>query len=640
MISSNVILGGQEGKLQAMVDTILTEDAFAFDLEGQGEFRGVAHLADISWISLASDKVTAVIPMGHPIGTKVVGTRIDPREDKNGKIRKFKLPIYEKPPPQISRANVFEILRPLFFSERLVKVTHGGPAYDFPALPKYYDGQMPWEPWEDSMVLAWLYDENVKKFGLKDRLKALLGWDYDKENIAKRVESHPFNKVSRYSYLDALGTWFLYKYYLPQVEKESPAALELERDQYSAVAAMRYHGQPVDVPRLEQHKVILSKRLVEEEAAVYKAAGTVFNINSPPQRQDVLFGKKREGGQGLKPWKETKTGWSTDRDVMESYPGNPLCEAMLTYADTNKLLNTYVLSWLGDGKDRPCQIYDGRIHTSFKQYGTVTGRYSSAEPNLQNIPRPDTEDGKLLRGAFIAPPGCKLVVADYGQIELVVLAHLIGFGRLFDGFLAGVDPHTIHAAGVLNKDPADVTKDERQKYGKTLGFTIVNGAGIKKVASMIEDTTEAAHRLLDKHEREFPEIYDFKDAAFKEVRSRKPPYLRTLIGRKRRLPGMWSSNNGIRAYSERQLFNTLIQGGAADIIKLAIPRTDVALDAVPGAYLTLTVHDELVVVSPTESAELVRGLMVEAMTGPGIQELIDVPLTVDTAIVDRWSEAK
>lgn len=236
----------------------------------------------------------------------------------------------------------------------------------------------------------------------------------------------------------------------------------------------------------------------------------------------------------------------------------------------------------------------------------------------------------------------KLVVADYGQIELVILAHMIGRGKLFDGFWAGIDPHTMHAAGVLRKDPADVTKNERQLLGKTLGFTIVNGAQYKKVAELAQVSFDRAQEILDDYDTEFPEVPAFKKKQFALARSRRPPYLESpILHRRRRLPELLADERWKRERAERQGFNFLIQGGAADLIKLALPRADALLaEHVPAAGLTLTVHDELVGETPEEFAELVRDLIVEAMIGEEIQKLVRVPLKVEANIVDRWADAK
>lgn len=335
--------------------------------------------------------------------------------------------------------------------------------------------------------------------------------------------------------------------------------------------------------------------------------------------------------------------YSVDADVLESYPDNPVASSLGEYAKISKVLSTYVESWLGNNGEAPL-IIDGYIHAGFQQYGTVTGRFSCRAPNLQNPPRPHTWLGKRLRSLFVPEPGGKLVVADYSQIELVILAHYIGEGALYEGFLQGIDPHTLTAAMVLDKlavigEEGGITKVERQDLGKTLGFAVVYGAGLKKVASMAHLDMNGAKRVMRKHEMMFPEIHAFKQAVINLARSRKPvPYITTLLGRKRRVPALNSRNDKIRMGAERQVFNSLIQGGAGDILKLAMIRLDAILP--PEAKIVMTVHDEIVVSCPEEIAEEVARLMTEAMTGEGIQKLVRVPLKIELNIVDRWDLAK
>jgi DNA polymerase I-like protein with 3'-5' exonuclease and polymerase domains len=664
--SSHVIL--DEARLREAVDYLLTQPGFAFDVESQGENRGIPHLCEVSWLGLASDGIAAVIPMSHPVGEQI-GTRKEPRiyggdGPKAGKTFMATVPVWDDPPPQLRPDIVFEITEPLFMSERLIKVAHGI-TYDVPAITKYLP-EMPCAPLDDTMVLPWLIDENLRNYALKPMTKRVYGVEYDFENVGKCVESFGFNKVAHYNYMDVLYTWFHYQRCLPQIHALGLDAIHaIEQDLMPAMCAMRLAGQPVDVPKLEALRDTLSARLVDQEGSVYSAAGRRFNINSAPQKQELLFLPKDKGGQGLQPWKLTDGGqkkkdagedeshkwYSTDDEVLEGFPRNPLANALRDYGDTHKLLNTYVVSWLGNGEDKPCQIFSGRIHAGFKQGSTVTGRFSCSAPNLQNIPRPDTPDGKLLRETFIAclddycMPDLNgdevLVVGDLGQIELVILAHLIGYGHLFEGFWNGIDPHTVHAAGVLGKAPEDVTKDERQALGKTLGFTIVNGAGPSLVGSMIGGDYKDGLALMKKYDKDFPEVPAFKRKVFEACRDRTPPHVVSLLGRRRTVPSILSGDRGKRSAAERQVFNSLIQGGAADLIKLGMIRTDDRLQQhVPEAYLTMTIHDELVAVSPRNKAEQVRELMIDGMTGPGIQRYVKVPLTVECSIGERWSDCK
>jgi DNA polymerase I-like protein with 3'-5' exonuclease and polymerase domains len=313
-------------------------------------------------------------------------------------------------------------------------------------------------------------------------------------------------------------------------------------------------------------------------------------------------------------------------------------DALLDYQDVYKIYTTYVLGYIGD-ETHDCRIYEGRVYTDFVQYGTKTGRFSSRDPNLQNIPRPDTELGKLVRGAFIADEGHKLVVADYGQIELVVLAHYLGRGKLYEGFWEGIDPHVMTAAMVLGKRPEDITKDERQKFGKSINFAVVYGAGISKVASMIGCGNQEAKAVLNKHRAEFPEIYEYKDFVLSECRRNvKDPHIRTILGRKRRVPEINWSDEDMRHFAERQVFNSLIQGSSADLLKTAMVRYD-NLRA-DDMQLLLNVHDELVTTAPDGRIDAASEVLREAMTGKEIQALVDVPLTIDLAVADRWSDCK
>lgn len=653
MLSSNVVL--TPGRLAETVDYFLNEPEgiLSFDMETSGENRGVPYCNSASWIGLAARGRTAVIPFGHPIGSKIASWTKEPRTDKNGKVRMFKVPVYELPPPQMERDQVFGMLRPLFWSGKVL--LGSGLQFDLATIAKYFGGEIPPGPHCDTIVLRWLIDENRKRYGLKYITKDIYGFSYDDEEVGKCVEKHPFNMVGHYLHCDVLFPLFEYRRLRPLIDEWGlEKVYKLEMDLLPVLARMRLTGMPVDVARLEEMRADLGPRIEQVEGEIYQAAGRKFNINATRQKQEVLYLPKTKGGQGLKPWRLTGGGkerqdlgmapgitdYSTDAEALESYVGNPVVDALLNYQEWAKLLNTYVLGYLGDptAKDKPCRIFDGKIFADFVQYGTKTGRFSCREPNLQNVGRPDTELGKLIRGAFIAEPGHKLIVADYEQIELVVLAHYLGQGALYEGFLKGIDPHTMTAALVLGKHPDDVTKSERQKYGKSINFAVVYGAGDGKVASMIGCKLAQARAFLDKHEVEFPEIYGFKEFVLDECRRQTPPHIRTLFGRMRRVPGIHSRDRGMRMYSERQAFNSLIQGTSADIIKLAMIR--VAGDMPSWMKLHLTVHDELVTSAPTGRCDEGKGILLNAMTGPGIGDILRVPLKSDCAIVDRWSAAK
>lgn len=663
MRTSDIVL--TEDHLREVVDYFLTQDSFAFDVEAQGDYRDVSHLCSLSWISLATRGMCVVIPFGHPNGDSIIGEKMVPEQYKSGKkkgtYRMVPGVAYDNPPAQLDPATVFQILKPLFFSPFITKIGHDV-VYDLAAVTKYF-GQIPPGPYFDTKIGFWVLDESRIQIGLKDEIEDIYDFRYDFENIGACVEKYPFSLVAYYSYCDAKYAWLFYLRILAGLEEQGLTQIfELEMDLMHAMVEMRLQGARVDIERLRELQVTLNEKITVAEANVYKAAGKKFLISSNKQKQEILYGSRLDGNQGLKPWKLTKGGikkqkanqpvtiydYATDDAVFDSYPGNELCKAIQDYAEISKLKTSYVDSYLGTD-EKPSLIYNEHIHAGFKQYGTVTGRFSCKSPNLQNIPRPYTELGELIRGAFIAEPGGKLVVADYSQIELVVLAHYIKSGALYEGFLKGIDPHTTTAAMVTDQDPAELAariaagdkdaKTIRQDLGKTLGFAVVYGAGLKKVASMAKITQPEARKILKKHEQMFPEVHGFKDSVIRLARSRKPvPYITTLRGRKRRVPLLNASDEGVRMGAERQLFNSLIQGGAADILKMAMIRVDAMLP--PEIKLSMTVHDEIVLAAPDEYVAQAEQILTEAMTGEGIQKYLCVPLKIDVHSVDRWSEAK
>jgi DNA polymerase I-like protein with 3'-5' exonuclease and polymerase domains len=648
LIRDSIILTPE--KLHEVLDHFMGQDAFVFDVETMGDNRGVPTQNRVVWLSLATTGLAVAIPFGHPNGDVLISRAT---KKLNKLTRKFEPipPIYDAPPEQMSPAEVFEILRPLFFSDK-VKIAHNA-TFDLISIAKYYNEICP-PPYGDTIVMQWLLDENMLSKKLKDLAIRYYGLDYDKEHVGKCIELWPFSKVGHYAYMDAKVEWLLYKKYLALIEKENLTSIfDLEMDVLGVLLDMGTIGAPVDETAM--HKVIeeMDELLVEVEARIYTAAGRRFNINATRQKQEVLYLPKREGGQGLKPWKLTDTGkkhkkagekltyidYSTDGDSLERFTSNPVVEALLEYQDISKL-KAYPQSYLGvpGDKTRPRLIHEDRIFAEFVQYGTTTGRFSCRSPNLQNIPRPDTDLGRKIRSLFVAPPGHKLIVADYGQIELVIFAHFADKGLLYKGFIEGVDPHTMTAAGVLNKDPDDISGDERQFYGKTMNFVITFGAGPDKVADMLKVSLPEAKALLAKHQTAFPEIYRLKDHIVSTCRSRRPAHVKTLLGRKRRLPTIHASDHGPRGYAERQAVSSVIQGSAADLNKLAMIRTNNTLE--DEMSLILTVHDELVVIVPDDRVEEGQAIVREAMLGEGIQKLLRVPLKADIKVVDRWAEAK
>lgn len=647
--------------LTGAVAILLKREAFAFDIEAQGPHRGVPHICDVTWISFAGDGICFTVPFGHPIGTRQISTGINPKLCADGKIRNYKYPVWEPPPPQLERGYVLGQLRPLFLNDRQVKVA-ADHTVDSVAVTQYL-GEVPWPPYDCVITMDWLLDENRLQHGVKPQVKDYFGFVYDHEKSGARIEEIPFARAGHYSAMDALYEWFLYKRHraLLLANPDLAGAWQMERDLIGTLIGMRLTGAPVDEGIARRHEKDLARRLVQHEAAIYRAAGRQFNINSVPQKQEILYGAGRDGGQGLKPWKLTPGGekkkkrrepvslhdFSTDDTVLQSYPGNAVADALREYGDVDKVLNTYVRAWLGTA-DKPGHIHDSRIHTWFKAYGTKPGRLSSSQPNAQNIGRPDTPDGKLLRSVFAAPPGWMEIVADYGQVELVIIAHFIGHGGLYEAFMNGDDPHRNGASGMFRCAPDQVTPQQRQ-LAKMSNFLISFGGGWntlmisanKSLPPEQKITAQAARDVMARYAQAYPEVEDYKAAVMEVARSRNPPYVRTMVGRKRRLPMLTSAVPGIRAAAEREAFSAVIQGSAADLMKMSLIRADGMLaEQLPDAYITLSIHDEMVVLAPEDQAEKAKDIVTEAMVGPEMQALLRVPLKADVKVVSNWAAAK
>lgn len=650
--SDSVVL--TEEHLHHSVEMLLGQDAFAFDVETVGDHRGVPQKNQITWISLATYGLTVVIPMGHPNGN----TLIEPaRRKKNPISKKFEVTpaVWSDPPEQLRPSVVFDALRPLMFSDRL-KIAHNA-SFDLKSVVKYF-GELPPPPYADTIVMAWLVNENKAergRLGLKELTEDIYKRVYDVDNVGRKVEIHPFNVVAQYAYMDAKYDWLHYLNFADLLLSEDVEEVFVDLEMPVLEALLGMPGVTVDKEMLLGLREDLSGQVEELKTRIYRAAGRKFNLNSNPQKNQIFYGLKSEGGQGLKPWMLTDGGlkkqrkgkevsledYSTKKEALEKWPTNKVVKPFLEYQEVERILTGYVHSYLGVPGDpkKPGLIFDGKVYPEFVQYGTVTGRFSCRSPNLQNIPRPDTDLGRKVRSIFVAPEGHSLVVADYGQVELVLLAHFVGQGALYQGFFDGVDPHTITASLVFDTDVDDVTKVQRQD-AKNINFAVVYGAGADKVARMSKTSVTRAKSFLNKHQREFPEIYKFKDKVIETCRSRNPPHIKTLLGRKRRLPEIWASDFGLKSRAERQAVNSLIQGSSADLIKVAMIRLHKELSKHEAGELILTVHDELVTVTPTERVEDCEKIVREAMTGSGIQELVKVPLTIDLKTVQRWSDAK
>ncbi len=399
---------------------------------------------------------------------------------------------------------------------------------------------------------------------------------------------------------------------------------EVELPLCAVLAEMEQAGVLVDRSALTAFGQMLEERIHADEALIYELAGEKFNINSTQQFGKILFEKL-----GLPPVKKTKTGYSTNAEVLEKLRDkHPIVEAVLDYRQLAKLNSTYV-----EGLTKVIAP-DGRIHTSFQNTVTATGRLSSTEPNLQNIPV-RTELGAELRKMFVAPAGRVLVDADYSQIELRLLAHIAGDGHMIDAFRKGEDIHTVTASQVFGVAPEDVTHEMRRR-AKAVNFGIVYGISDFSLAQDIGVARWEAKEYMDKYFEKYAGVHAYMAKVVEQAKA--DGYVSTLMGRRRWLPELKSSNFNMRSFGERVALNMPIQGTAADIIKVAMLRVRDRL-AAEGleARLILQVHDELIVECPEGEAEQVRGLLAYEMEH-AVE--LSLPLTADAHVGRSWAEAK
>ena len=399
---------------------------------------------------------------------------------------------------------------------------------------------------------------------------------------------------------------------------------EVELPLCRVLAEMETAGFLVDRKALAEYGQTLQGVMDETERAIYAAAGETFNINSPKQLGVILFEKL-----GLPHGKKTKTGWSTNADVLEKLRYDaPIVADVLRYRQYAKLKSTYV-----DGLMKVIEP-DGRVRTSFQMTVTATGRLSSTEPNLQNIPT-RTELGSQLRRMFTAPEGCVLVDADYSQIELRLLACIAGDEAMQQAFRDGRDIHTATAAQVFHVAPEDVTHEMRRR-AKAVNFGIVYGISAYSLSQDIGVTVAEAKDYMEAYFASFPGVKAYMEAVV--AKARENGYVETLFHRRRDLPELKSSNFNLRSFGERVALNMPIQGTAADLMKLAMVAVRRRLKAEGlRAELVLQVHDELIVECPEAEAETVAKLLAEEMQGVAH---LAVPLTAEAHWGRNWLEAK
>jgi DNA polymerase-1 len=487
----------------------------------------------------------------------------------------------------------------------------------------------------DSMLESYVLNSTATRHDMDSCAKLYLGVDTIKyEDVAgKGAKQIPFNQVpvetaSTYAAEDADVTLQLHRELHGALGKE-PGLLrvyeDIEQPLVPVLLTMEHHGVLIDRELLRKQGAEIAKRLAELEAEAHKSAGQPFNLDSPKQLQDILFTK-----QGLPVRQKTRTGQpSTAEDVLEELAEKyPLPRLILEYRGLAKLRSTYTEKLPGQ-----VDAKTGRVHTSYHQAVAVTGRLSSSDPNLQNIPI-RTAEGRRIRQAFIAPEGQLLLSADYSQIELRIMAHLSGDEGLRRAFAEDGDIHRATAAEVFETTPEQVTNDQR-RAAKAINFGLIYGMSAFGLARQLGIERHAAQDYVSRYFGRYPGVRDYMERTRASARER--GYVETVFGRRLYLPDIRSRDRNLQQYAERSAINAPMQGTAADIIKRAMIRVHAWLQAssVP-AHLVLQVHDELVLEVAEPAIGKVREKVVEIMCGAA--ELA-VSLKVDTGTGRNWDDA-
>ncbi len=533
--------------------------------------------------------------------------------------------------------HVLEKLKPIFENDRIAKYAHNA-KYDMTVLAQA--GVETRGLAFDSMIAAHLLEPSGQSVGLKSlvfqkfgvemtEIEALIG--KGKNQITMDAVDPAL--VTRYACADADYTFRLVETYQPQLEEQGLAKLfhEVEMPLVPVLMEMERTGVLLDLEFLKTMSVDLARRLQELEAQIQAQVGAPLNIASPQQLADALFNRLKLPTTGLPKTKGGKI--STAADVLESLRGaHPVIPLILEHRELAKLKGTYV-----DALPALVLPRTGRVHTDYNQTGTVTGRVSSSNPNLQNIPI-RTELGRQVRRAFIAPRGSQLISADYSQVELRILAHITRDPGLLDAFARGEDIHAATAARLFNV-PLDQVTPEMRRHGKTMNFGIAYGITDYGIAARTELSQAEARQLIDNYFTQFAGVKKYIEETKREAHAR--GYVQTLLGRRRSFPELRPDahvNPAVRNAAEREAINMPIQGSAADIIKLAMIRLHHELHARNlKSRMTLQVHDELVLECPEGEVRVVAPLVREIMENA---YSLESKLKVDIAVGQNWDEMK
>ena len=560
----------------------------------------------------------------HPIDAELVGLSFSAEEHKA-----FYVPVPAEREQAIKIVNIFKTL---YEDPKIVKVGQNL-KYDLEVL-RNYNIRLQGPLW-DTMIAHYLIQPELRH-NMDYMAETYLHYRtvHIDELIGPRGKNQRSmrdlspEQVYEYACEDADITLQLKNRLEPELKRADCERLfyEMEMPLMPVLAEMEMNGVVLDTEALAQTSKELTARMNEIEARIYELAGETFNISSPKQVGDILFAKMKI----VEKPKKTKTGqYVTSEEVLTQLQGkHEIVADILAFRGLKKLLSTYI-----DNLPTLINRRTGHIHTSFNQCVTATGRLSSSDPNLQNIPVRG-EDGKEIRKAFVPEPGCQFFSADYSQIELRVMAHLSGDENMIRVFKEGHDLHAATAATIYKKPITEVTRDERTK-SKRANFGIIYGITVFGLAERLDISRDEAKQLIDGFFDTFPSVYDYMERAKQEARQK--GYVETLFGRRRYLPDINSQNATVRGFAERNAINAPIQGTAADIIKVAMIRIHQRFRQEGiRSKMILQVHDELNFSVYPEEREQVEKIVLEEMQGA---ISLAVPLVADSGFGNNWLEA-
>ncbi len=566
-----------------------------------------AHTADLVGISLAIEEHEACyIPLTH-------------------------LSDIFNPVDQLDKVLVLEKLKPLLTDENIRKV---GQNIKYDMLIFLNEGIL-LKGVEDTMVMsavlhAGLHNHSMDALAEKYLDHKCISYKEVCGTGQKQItfDQVPIDKATAYAAEDADITLRLYHLFKDKLDKE-PSLKELyistERPLISVLTKMEHNGVLVDREALEKLSVEFGEQIKNHEQAIYDLAGEEFNISSPKQLGDILFGKL-----GIEGAKKTKTGFKTDVSVLEKLEeeGYEIARLILEYRQLSKLKSTYADALVKDINPKT-----GRVHTSYHQNGAGTGRMSSSDPNLQNIPI-RTENGKRIRQAFIADKDKVIMAADYSQIELRLLAHASGSEALQKAFNEGFDIHRFTASQIFGVEPDAVTSEQR-RASKAINFGIVYGMGAFSLSKQIGVSTKEAKAYIDAYFERYSGVKPFMDKTIEDCKEK--GYVETIFGRRNHIPNINSSNGMMRSGAERAAINAPLQGANADIIKRAMRNIQNRLEEENlETKMLMQVHDELVFEVPQHELEKAKALVLQEMESV---TKLSVPLSVGIDIGDNWQQA-